>query len=409
MMKRLKRAGVLLAACVLILSLWVGIAPHLTEAAAKKVYTVSPTTKPVNPTMLKYTTYNSHTKHYYLLRSYLERLEKEGGGTLVLKKGTYTISNVLYIPSNVTIKMKSGVNIVKGTKTGTNKFSPSKSIFQLIRPSKAAKSGVYGKYSGEKNISFIGEGTVTIDMKYEKDVIAIIMGHNQNVKVENIQFKNMYSGHFIEMDASSHVVIRNNKFTGSKASDKKNKEAINLDTPDKTTGGWHQQWSKYDKTPNRNVTIENNTFKNVDRAVGTHKYSGGKYHDGVVLRNNNIDGTRSDAIRVMNWSNAIIEKNVIKNVENGKAGTRGILVSGAINPTFQNNEFNNVGRIMQFIAWKNRGPGSQYAITYNKLSKANKQALLTNKAINTSETIIRISNTYNEFVKDTEKIELESQ
>ena len=64
---------------------------------------------------------------------------------------------------------------------------------------------------------------------------------------------------------------------------------------------------------------------------------------------------------------------------------------------------------MQFIAWKNSGPGSQYAITYNKLSQANKQALLTNKAINTSETIIRISNTYNEFVKDTEKIELESQ
>lgn len=104
--------------------------------------------------------------------------------------------------------MKDGVSIVKGQKTGTSKFKASKSIFQLIKPSKANKSGVYGKYNGEKNISFIGEGKVTIDMNYEKDSIALIMGHNQNVKVENIQFKNMYSGHFIELDASKNVVIR---------------------------------------------------------------------------------------------------------------------------------------------------------------------------------------------------------
>jgi hypothetical protein len=36
-----------------------------------------------------------------LLRSYLERLEKNGGGKLILKKGTYKITNTLYIPSNV--------------------------------------------------------------------------------------------------------------------------------------------------------------------------------------------------------------------------------------------------------------------------------------------------------------------
>lgn len=381
--------------------------PNLAGAAEKVTYTITPTSKPANADMLKYTTYNQYTKHYYLLRSYLEKLEKKGGGTLILKKGTYTISNTLYVPSNTKIVMKDGVKIVKGKITGTTKFSSAKSIFQFIRPSKSAKSAVYGNYDGEKNISIIGEGNVTIDLAYELDGIALIMGHNQNITVDNIHFKNMYSGHFIELDASNNVVIQNSSFTNSKASPKQNKEAINIDTPDQTTAGWSQKWSTYDRTPNMNVTIENNTFQNLDRAIGTHKYSGDKYHDYIIIRNNSINQMRLDAIRVMNWSNALIEKNTIQNVGNGNPGTRGILASGAINPTFQYNTFENVGRTIQFIAWKNDGPGSQYPITYNQLSETNKQALKTNKAINTAESIIRINNTYNEYIQNTEKVPLE--
>ncbi|MEK5389649.1 hypothetical protein NSQ59_04585 [Margalitia sp. FSL K6-0131] len=63
---------------------------------------------------------------------------------------------------------------MKGTKTGTSKFTPATSMFQLIRPSKGGKKGVYGGYNDEKNISFIGEGTAKVDMKYMKDGIAII-------------------------------------------------------------------------------------------------------------------------------------------------------------------------------------------------------------------------------------------
>lgn len=83
------------------------------------------------------------------------------------------------------------------------------------------------------------------------------------------------------------------------------------------------------------------------------------------------------------------------------------LASCAINPTFQNNTFENVGRTIQFIAWKNEGPVSQYPITYNQLSETNKQVLKTNKAINTAESIIRINHTYNEYVQNTEKVPLE--
>jgi hypothetical protein len=270
-MNRKKRILLLILITTLVLGLLPQPNSTVSAATGKPTYSISPGSKPYDKGMMKYGAYNSNTKHYYLLRSYLERLEKTGGGTLVLKKGTYTISNTLYVPSNVTIKLQDGVKIVKGTKTGTSEFKAAKSIFQFIRPSLAKKSGVYGKYNGEKNISIIGYGNATIDLKYVPDSLAIIAGHNQNIVIKNITFKNMRGGHFIEIDATKNATISNNKFLDAKHTDG-NKEAINIDTPDKLTQGWSQKWSKYDKTPNSNLKIENNYFYNLDRAIGTHKY-----------------------------------------------------------------------------------------------------------------------------------------
>lgn len=371
------------------------------EAKGSPTYTISPNSNTYDGKFLNYSTLNTKTKHYYLIRSYLERLEETGGGTLVLNKGTYTVTNTLYVPSNVTIKLKNGAKIIKGKDSGTNQFGASKSIFQFVRPSLSGKSGVYGGYSGEKNISIIGEGQATIDLNHDKDALAVVAGHNQNIKIENIDFRNMYSGHFIEIDATKDAVIRNNTFMNSKASSGLNKEAINIDTPDKSTLGWSQKWSTFDKTPNKHMIIENNHFYNLDRAIGTHKYSSEKYHDEMIIRNNTIEKMRSDAIRVMNWSNSIIENNTIRNVHPSSANNnRGILVSGAINPTFKNNIFIDMPRAMQFMVWKNSGGGSEYPITYNELSSKNIDDLKTNTIIGYEEDFIRINHEYNKFDRE---------
>ncbi|WP_409300910.1 right-handed parallel beta-helix repeat-containing protein [Peribacillus sp. SCS-155] len=379
--------------------------PITSSAATLPTYSITDKSNPLSGAFMKFSTYNKSTKHYYVIRSYLEKFEKQKGGTLILKKGTYSVSNTLYVPSNVTIILEDGVKIVKSNVTGTKSFGPSRSIFQLIRPSLSAKKGVYGKYGGEKNISFIGKGTAIIDLRFNNDNIAIIAGHNQNIKVENIRFQNMKSGHFIEMDATSNASIKNNVFENSVASPNKNKEAINLDTPDRETQGWSQQWSKYDKTPNRYVTIEKNIFKNLDRSVGTHKYSGGSYHDHITFRQNTIENMRNDAIRVMNWSNAVIENNVFRKITDGTRNLRGILASGALNPTFQYNHFEAVARPIQFLPWQNSGPGSNYAITYNKLTEANLEALKNNTVTNSTEDFIRINSKFNIY-DDTVKVYL---
>ena len=279
------------------------------KTTKKPTYTLTTKTKVLDTKMKRFSTYNSKTKTYYLLRSYLEKLEKTGGGKLVLKKGTYTVTNALYVPSNVTIQLEDGVEIVKGNDTGVENMLPSNSIFQFIRPSKANKKHVYGKFNGEKNIKLIGKGDATIDINYEFQSLGIVMGHNSNITIDHIQFKNMNGGHFIEMDASNHVVVKNSSFTSSQHWEDHDKEGINLDTPDLTTQGFTHDWSKYDKQANNDVLITNNVFDGLDRAIGTHKYSEGSLHKKVVIRNNTIQNMRSDAIRVMNWSSPIIEKN----------------------------------------------------------------------------------------------------
>lgn len=147
------------------LILWV-IYP--TNEAQAETYTITPNSDTFNRNFMNGSTYNTYTRHYYLIRSYLEQLEETGGGTLVLEEGIYTISNVLFVPSNVTIKLEDGARIVKGNETGTTIFDADKSIFQFIRPSLGKEKGVYGEYDGEKNISIIGTGSATIDLKFPK-------------------------------------------------------------------------------------------------------------------------------------------------------------------------------------------------------------------------------------------------
>lgn len=395
----------LLITILLLFVIVAGVSRTTNSQAKGKVYKITTSTKPCD-TSAKYTTYNKYTKHYYVLLSYLKRLEEEGGGTIELAKGTYTISNTLFVPSNVTIKLKNGVKIVKGKKSGTSKFTASKSIFQLCSYSKSSKKGAYKKYNGENNIQLIGEGTAIIDMNYDEDAVGIMMCHNRDVKISGITFQNMYSGHFIEMDASKNVTVSKCTFKNHKDSMNNNKEAINLDTPDKETNGFHADWSSYDKTPNENVLIKKCTFKNLERSVGTHKYSQNKLHKKIQIIDNTITNCDQDAIRVMNWSEPIIKGNKITNVANKKAGLRAILISGVVNPRISDNVFKDVSRPIQIIPWKNTGDGDQYDIIYNTISDACIEIMKNNKLINGDEYFIRYSTTYMEYTKNTTKIPL---
>lgn len=392
----------------------------LTKITKDRAVSVTPSQPIVGREINSYTTINKHTKNYYVLRSYMEVFEKNGGGTIILKKGTYTISNSIYVPSNVTIILQQGAVIKKTNVTGTSRVKPSGTIFTLINPSLGQKGNKVTSaqklkgYNGVKNVTILGQGDsksnannrATIDLAGIKGAIAITAGHNQNVKIENIKFQNVNVSHFIEMDATNTATIKNNYFYNAKKnSTVTNKEAINLDTPDKNTQGFNYTWTSHDKTPNKNITIQNNKFEKLDRAIGTHKYSEGKYHQNIKVLDNTIICTREDAIRTMNWINSEISNNSISTVGwNAKAGyeqnytrsdktyLRGILVSGAENLKISNNRFTKVSRAIQYIPTKNKGAGSSYKTIYNKVTDYEKELLKTNIIGPTYyESIVRIS------------------
>lgn len=351
-----------------------------TETAYAKTYKISPSSKPCNGN-----SYNKQNHGYVLIRSYMQKFEKQGGGTLVLKKGTYKISNTIYVPSNVTIKFKDGVKLVKNNKTGAN-YAPSSSMFQFIRDSKHEKSNVTSKYKGEKNIKLIGEGNVVLDMKNYNvgttPAIAIMMANNKNVTIEGIHFKNIKLGHFIEMDGCNKVTIKNCKFTGMKDNDYHNKEAINLDTNDPITGGFSQKWSKKDKTPNKNVTIDSCQFKNLVRAVGTHRYSKNKYHTNVKFTNNTVTKVMTP-LGMLNWKNATVTGNKFKNCKSNSRYDYTILVAGVKGMTFEDNAFTKCKSsvLMKIYASYQTGH-KEYPATTTKLSKKNIKALKQNTAKN---------------------------
>jgi len=159
--------------------------------------------------------------------------------------------------------------------------------------------------------------------------------------------------------------------------------------------------------PEKDVVIENNEFTNLERAIGTHKYSEGKYHDNIQILNNTITKTSSDAIRIINWSNTVIKGNRISNVLG--SGDRAILASGISHPTITDNYFTNVPRPIQIMPWKNSDGGSEYAITNNTVSSEEIDLMLKNYLEKVEETFIRVNKFYLVYDKDTEKYQYTSE
>lgn len=364
-----------------------------------ELYVLSPETAPYQNKYTNYSSYNQYTKNYYTMRSYLERLDIAGGGTLILKPGTYSMTNTLCIPSNSQLRFQNGVTIKKSSQTGSNALIATRSLFQLVSYRSAAKQGYYKKYNGEKNIQLIGEGNATIDLDY-LDTAAIVMAHNSGILIQGITFKNMNTNHFIELDASQDVLIQNNVFSGYLDSTTGLKEAINVDTPDLETRGFNQYWTSYDGTPNLNITIQNNVFENLECAIGTHKYTENKRHKNMTITGNTFQNIKSSAIQMMNWDSPIVTNNSFDTIATEAESTPAIAIKGVYNPTITENTFLNLSNIVEAYPWKNKGYGSIYAVAENKISKENITALGKNYISNVSRNFFMIYPYYNDFKND---------
>lgn len=279
--------------------------------------------------------YNGTTRQYYVFRSYMEQMERNGGGTLTVKAGTYKLSGKVYIPSNVTINLENGVNIKCSF---SNKLEGP--LFSMVERKVLDAEGTYSGYNGVHDVKIIGpeSGTATIDKNYVAGS-TITIGHAKNIVVSNIQFQNMNgsNGHFMEIDASKNVTVSGNTFKNYKYDGKPaGKEAINIDLPDKNTGGFNAVYTSYDCTPNDTLVIQNNIFDNLPVAVGSHMYTPGKQHKNIKILNNKIRKCDFYAIRMDNWSHPVVTGNEISGIGNGNEGFAMVL-RGVATPSISTN------------------------------------------------------------------------
>jgi hypothetical protein len=358
--------------------------PTIVRADAGQVRLAPGSAFAPNARVARFKTVNSCTRDYYMIRSWMEHFESVGGGTLTLAPGTYTIPSTIYVPSNTTIRLSAGTTLLKTKRTCTKKFKAASSMFMLVPPSLGKRRGAVGGYGGASDIAIVGAGggQSVIDLAGIRNSLGIIAGHNQRVRVEGIRFLSMNNNHFIEMDANLDSVIRGNEFLNATPDTRMSAEAINLDTPDGLTDGFGSVWSNLDATPNVNILVAGNVFANLVRGLGTHNFSGGRYHTGIAVRGNQFLNMRNDAIRVMNWRDSAIIGNTFDTVWCPTKGNdcRGILASGAQNLTVRENAFANMARAMQFFPWQNAGKAAAYGVTYNVLTPTNLLDLASNYA-----------------------------
>ena len=365
---------------------------HVYEGSGE-AYKITPDKEPYKGFYMSRSEYNKYTKDYYVARSYLERLANAGGGLLVFAAGTYNFTNTLCIPSNTTILIEDGATLVKSEYTGVASLAATQSLFHTVAYNHTTTK--FTKYNGEHDIAIIGQGSATIDLHYLKS-IAITAAHCQHLTIKGIAFKNLNSAHFIELDASKDVEISGNTFSNYVPSPTQRKEAINLDTPDELTHGFIQGWTSYDKTPNVNVSICDNVFENLETAIGTHKYSEGKYHKNIVIQRNTFVDVTSYVVRMMNWKNSVVSDNYFILRERGDEETvvNAVILNGAVNPTVTGNYFNNFTTAISCAHWKNSGSAKVYAETYNKLSKTNLKAMKQNQVVSCTNNYFEVYTVY---------------
>lgn len=219
--------------------------------------------------------------------------------TIVIPKGTYTVEGQLKLWSNTHVIMNGAtLKNVSGEYT----------MLRLGNVSDLEENPTPG-YSGFKNISI--EGGTFDGGGYENAIFRV--GHAQNITLKNVVFTNVKNAHHVEFGAVKDVLVEGctfSKFIGNFA-DETNYEALQIDA----LAGDH--FSSYapndDETPSVNVTIKNNTFDTLQRGVGTHTGVINSYFDNIKIINNIFNKITGYAIIATNYTNALIDNNVITN------------------------------------------------------------------------------------------------
>ena len=218
---------------------------------------------------------------------------------VVIPKGTYRIkgesshglivySNTWIYAEGATIKRRSDYN------------------WHLMQTNMKGKG-----YNVTRNVKIEG-GTWDGQGKETKNTNSVFrFAHASNMAFINCTVQNSFNAHIIELGGVKGFTAQGctvKKYSQNDSSLKK--EAIQLDICNNKT---IMPGTATDDALCSDVLIENNTFTDLYRAVGSHSAVVGLYYDNVVIKNNVFSNIKGKAINTYNYTNCIISGNTFTN------------------------------------------------------------------------------------------------
>lgn len=276
-----------------------------------ETYAVQYVERKVNPDNIKI------AGTYYAIQYYLDEAKMMATDDvrykIVVPKGSYCLERNLNIYSNTWLYLEEGTVIKKCFTEGT-----------MLKNGVSSQS--YKGYDAFKNIRIEGgtwDGNCFNDVYGKdnaRDFSNIRIGHASNVELINVNIINNKGGHHIEFGGVDGLKVTGCSFKGYYSTPNSNndaggKEALQLDVVhnDNIFFGYQE----FDDSQTKNVIIENNTFENVFRGVGSHSVVLGRYYDNIIIRNNKFTNIKQQAIIAYGFKNSEISNNTMVNVGTG--------------------------------------------------------------------------------------------
>ncbi|MGN1112426.1 MAG: hypothetical protein ACI4RP_04405 [Acutalibacteraceae bacterium] len=221
---------------------------------------------------------------------------------VVVAKGSYVIGTSLKIYSNTYLSLED-VTFIRDKNSEIN----------IIRTGTTddADTGVTG-YTAYTNITIDGG---TLDGSATSNTM-VKLAHATDVTVCNMKLSNVKDGHIMEVAGVDGFTVRNCDFSDQLLSQSTiGYEAIQLDILCQA----HFAGYRSEDLPMKNVLIEDCSFENCPRGIGSHTAILNRPFDGITIRNCDFSDMGSVAIQGLNWSNCNITGNTVDNSPRGIA------------------------------------------------------------------------------------------
>ena len=274
------------------------------------------------------------------LSSYLNEAAKNASKStqykIIISPGTYTARYWQNVPSNTWIYAKGAtIQALKG-----------KTRMVLLTNQNIGKS--------TENIVIEGGtwDTTTQSVNDSPETAPFRFAHTKNLVFKDMVIKCNRKSHLVEVSDINGMTIQGCKISGNDGcTDVQPKEAIQLDV---ATEPAMVNMKPYNGKGCHNILIENNSFNKVARGVGSHNEMTSNVEKNpytqITVRNNSFKNLKGEAIYIKWWKSCTVEKNTVQN------GTRaGVFMESSSNVKIANN---NIKKIKAFTGARKQTYGA---------------------------------------------------